>query len=651
MATGGIFQLITNDGKQDRMILASELLNQRLRLIYEARKEDPNVQDPTPTLLDIERTHILFMNANFKPFAAIGYEYQEARSQAGTPKLGERVTFSIPQFGDFFNDMLVYCKLNAPTVTRTDDALLDPVSATNDAVAGRQNAPSFRWCEFPGERLLKEVSFDVNGNPLDRYNSRVYNYYREFMVTPEKQAGWNRLVGQQNPLVGHWRQPGVNYAFDETDPSASTGSPWGTVGPQSHALQQRVLTGPQTPKLTPDDLELFVPLLFWFNKDVALSIPSVAIPYGQRYISVSLASEAEMYGLVPRGSGTWGTPRGNVTGNGNDVAVLTLYINNIFVNPEIHDIFIHRIGFTLIRVHLQQVYNTSKSTDSVQLTQLKWPIETLFVAMRVADYESAQSYNLHRWHKTSQWQYSTYEVPCATGADGDGLANYLDTAIVGGAGDQAWVDDAANPTITYLLIQPGVFDPSAAGIAPGDKLQVGGATVRVQQVGVTGEDNAIGVHPVFPGITAAAPGTAIPAGHPLVGSNIASFSDCVVEAPSATRTIDTLSVKAHGIVLYQAYPSTFYDSYIPWRYGGHSVRTPDDAGSNMITFNLYPCEYQPSGHINISRSREFFIDYTSSVISPPVGANPGVTGVLDVYGKAINFLLISDGSAVLRYST
>ena len=28
--------------------------------------------DPTPTLVDIERTHILFVNAHFKPFAAIG---------------------------------------------------------------------------------------------------------------------------------------------------------------------------------------------------------------------------------------------------------------------------------------------------------------------------------------------------------------------------------------------------------------------------------------------------------------------------------------------------------------------------------------------------------------------------------------------------
>jgi hypothetical protein len=68
MATGGIFQLITNDGKQDRMLMATALLNKRLLEIERMRARNPQIRDPTPTLVDIERTHILFMNAHFKPF-------------------------------------------------------------------------------------------------------------------------------------------------------------------------------------------------------------------------------------------------------------------------------------------------------------------------------------------------------------------------------------------------------------------------------------------------------------------------------------------------------------------------------------------------------------------------------------------------------
>ena len=71
----------------------------------------------------------------------------------------------------------------------------------------------------------------------------------------------------------------------------------------------------------------------------------------------------------------------------------------------------------------------------------------------------------------------------------------------------------------------------------------------------------------------------------------------------------------------------------------------------MITFCLYPGTYQPSGHINVSRAREFYIDYrtTGWIGNDPV--NNKDPGTLVIVASAINFLLISDGSAVLRYST
>lgn len=36
------------------------------------------------------------MNAHFKPYAAIGYEYNKVPPQAGNVALGETVLFSIP---------------------------------------------------------------------------------------------------------------------------------------------------------------------------------------------------------------------------------------------------------------------------------------------------------------------------------------------------------------------------------------------------------------------------------------------------------------------------------------------------------------------------------------------------------------------------
>ena len=64
--------------------MATKLLNQRIKDVMCARKRAGKA-DITPTLvLDLERTHILYVNAHFKPFAAIGYEYNKVRSQSGT---------------------------------------------------------------------------------------------------------------------------------------------------------------------------------------------------------------------------------------------------------------------------------------------------------------------------------------------------------------------------------------------------------------------------------------------------------------------------------------------------------------------------------------------------------------------------------------
>lgn len=52
------------------MIMATELLNQRIKDIMCARAK-AGYPDPTPTLADIERTHVLFVNAHFKPLNRI----------------------------------------------------------------------------------------------------------------------------------------------------------------------------------------------------------------------------------------------------------------------------------------------------------------------------------------------------------------------------------------------------------------------------------------------------------------------------------------------------------------------------------------------------------------------------------------------------
>jgi len=505
--------------------MATDMLNSRLAAIKAQRQADPTIVDPTPTLLDIERTHVLFTNAHFKPFVAIGYEYNKVNTTSGTVTLGSDVQFSIPQFGDFFNDMVLYVQLAPPTVT----------------TAGSGNAPTVRWCEYPGIRLLSKVSFDVNGNPLDSYTRDAALMHSKVLVPPNKRAGWDRCMGQQSLRKGYMN-PGT------------------ATQPDNHRTWVQVSDGYQTPKAACDTLSMFIPLLFWCNLDPRLAVPSVAIPYGQRFITVSLAPGSDLVNYQDRSSGAVTTTLSTPVINS-----MSLYINNIFVNPEIHAIFIARIGFTLIRVHRQQNITFNTTNAETLLQNLKWPIETIYLGMRLTSLKS----DIDKWDK---------------------FTNVTDTTF----------------TMPNLVTSASTFAGQTATIAS------------------TGSQYAVTVTPTF------------------------AQANCT--APVVAPLIDNITISAHGIYLYNNLPADFFNSYIPTIYGGYNITTPEDTGVFMIPFNLYPGSYQPSGHVNVSRAREFYFSFTSSYIGTIVNSAT-VTGEAVLVASAINFLLISDGSAVLRYST
>jgi hypothetical protein len=617
MSSGGVFRIITNDGKQDRMLNATGLLNRRLALIEEARARDPLIADSTPTLLDIEKTHILFMSAHFKPFATIGYEYQKVTPQSAVSSLGSSnttVQFSIPQFGDFFADMVAHVKLTAPSISRTTNFGTTDV---NQLGAGAQNAAAFRWTSYPGERLFQKVAFTVGGNALDEYTSSSTNMHRAYFLTDSKKRGWNRCVGQEMPLEGHLRQPG-------TDLTGTSSSATGTAGagsaPVSHRIAQSVLRGPQTPKLTPDDLEMWIPLLFWFNLDPRLAVPSVAIPFGQRFITFTLATASQMYGLVPRGVGTWADPKATMTASTNEVALFELYINNIFVNPEVHDIFIQRIGFTLIRVHREHSSSVDTAEGDLLLSNMKWPIEYMCVGFRVTSYGS-NNYDLDKWHKYTKVTNTAYAMNQVVSLAGATALTYTVNAL------SITTSGVVNLGTGAALVQLSV----------GDLVNISG---HLATVTVVTDNNTITVSP--------APTVAIPA--QVAASDNESpgaykLSTPLVEVPVVTKLVDKLTVKAHGIPLYNDIEDEFYSNYLPTTYGGPNVSPADDEGLMLINFSLYPGTYQPSGHINVSRAREFYISWRSSVISTSLNTT------MFILGMALNFLLISDGGAVLRYST
>lgn len=246
--------------------------------------------------------------------------------------------------------------------------------------------------------------------------------------------------------------------------------------------------------------------------------------------------------------------------------------------------------------------------------------------MKIAKYYSSsstadQQQYLSDWQSFSQVTYNNYF------STGQNIARY---GSLVDAGTVAIVVDTGALTLGGGATWSNVM-------TVGDTVEIRGARYGI----ITGTTTVGGTEAVVVGPAPAAAVAAVPAAQCFFIEN----QGLEVTAPTNVATLDTVSIQAHGINIYQPFPSKFFNAYMPYHYGGPNITSPEDIGALFIPFNLYPGTYQPSGHINVSRAREFYINYVSSVID---SNNPGH---LVVIASAINFLLISDGSAVLRYST
>lgn len=143
MSSGGVFQIVTNDGKADKMLLASDLLEERIRDIRQENQQrvvaaggDPSKEDLDPTLAEISQTHLIHFQSRFKPIVAVAMEYSKIIPQSGGGQFGSTVIFSLPQFGDFFADMALNIQLSSASAA---PAALPVLPANPAAIVAANN--------------------------------------------------------------------------------------------------------------------------------------------------------------------------------------------------------------------------------------------------------------------------------------------------------------------------------------------------------------------------------------------------------------------------------------------------------------------------------------------------------------------------------
>lgn len=358
MAQSGVFRLVLKDERFDAAFTASEALRERLAKIR-AEQKSRGVVHPQPTFADLEKTHIMYVRGSYRPFAAVASEYIRVKSNGDGAAIGQTggtVSFSFPIHGHFTSDMVFHVQFR--DVGRPN-ALLPSGSFENPT------APRYRFCAYPGIRLFPRVSLRSDETLIDDYVRDEMCFADKFQIPADRRTAWDRGLGQAEVRTAEFFNPNGYtevYSYKE---------------------------GLQTPKFFHPTQDLWVPLQFWMCKDASGALLNDLVPNTQRTVVAELAPIDEIIqALDPATGAVIPLPFDRLA------VQIDLYVNNLFMLPEIHEIFASRLDLSFIRVHRRQRKILNMASASILMDQLKYPAEYLYVGFR----DVANRADFDRWH-------------------------------------------------------------------------------------------------------------------------------------------------------------------------------------------------------------------------------------------------------------
>ena len=316
-----------------------------------------------PSFDDISKSHFLFLNNQYKPFVECSMNYLKTSINT-KPLFGSTVDIVVPSEGNFLSDMALHIQLSD----------LKPLDSRDKV----------RYADFIGHRLIKKIQLVINNNIIDEYTGEFYNVYYNVFLQENKKKSWMSCVGQEMPVEAILIQDPINDNYRE---------------------KKFIYSGNQTLKYSHDAIDLYIPLIFWFNINKNEAFLN-NFPFGRIVLKVEFEDVRNLITCLDVENDIYHerfiTPVFNEC---------ELYSNHIYINKDIQDLFIAKLGFTLIRTHIQIKKILNKNNDSISLaSELKFPIEDVCIYARPEINESGID-SLNLWHKNSVQILRNIKVP------------------------------------------------------------------------------------------------------------------------------------------------------------------------------------------------------------------------------------------------
>ena len=491
----------------------------------------------------------------------------------GTASFGGKVTALISRNGDLISGM--------------------GVELTLPALAAYQ-----RWTDNVGHHLLDQVEIEIGGQLIDRHYSDWLEIWSQLTVPAGKRVGYLETIGQS--------------------PKDNKGQPTGL---------QRISNAATASK------KIYVPLQFWFCRNVGLSLPLIALQYHEVKVNIQFKQASQVCHLAAGGD----IAAANLPAASSLNA--SLWVDYIYLDTDERRRFA-QVSHEYLIEQLQFSGNeafTGVGTVDVNLN-LNHPVKELVWVARYTDHESNKQWS--NYSTTGALAVATNPIdPTVTllGAGAAGAA--VSVAITTGALVAAGGGFQRDAVLDDIVIIDGIgYTVTTAGTSGNARV----APIPAAQVNSTN------------GLTTYITPNSVVSRINLATSAVSSTGQDYTRPTRLTtgelagNPVTSAILKLNGHDRFAVRDGDYFNRVQPLN--AHT-NVPASPGINVYSFAIKPEEHQPSGTCNFSRIDNAKLSLTLQAGWDDAGVlRTAPTGNVKVFATNYNVLRIMSGMGGLAYS-
>lgn len=262
--------------------------------------------------------------------------------------------FAVESIEVTFNGQADFNKRVTAVINRNADLMYKTyvqVTLPQVTLTGQQG---FRWLNYIGHRLLKQVELEIGGQRIDRQYGDWMQIWTQLSTDSGNVQALDSIIGNTHDLVLMKRGSGV--VLDQTCSATE--------------ITMSCIPRAGTPAKT-----LYVPLQFWFCRNPGVAIPLIALQYHEVRINVDF----ETWQNCQYYETTVGTPSASTQ---QSLAAASLYVDYVYLDTEERRRFAQQSHEYLIeQVQYTGAESITSSSNKVQLNfnhpvkELQWVVQ------------------------------------------------------------------------------------------------------------------------------------------------------------------------------------------------------------------------------------------------------------------------------------